>query len=169
MNAIVAANADWGIGCGGTQSIVIPEDRQHFKNTTNGGVIIAGRKTFDDFGRPLPNRKNIVLTRSKSFSAPGITAVHSLPELISAIDSEDPAKVFVIGGESIYRALLPMCEHAYVTKIEAAPPSDTFFPNLDEMPEWEIAEQGPPHECEMKEKTVYYSFMHYKNKRNSYV
>ena len=166
MNAIVAANADWGIGCGGTQSIVIPEDRQHFKNITNGGVVIAGRKTFEDFGRPLPNRRNIVLTRSESFSAQGIIAVRSLPQLMAAIDGDDPAGVFVIGGESIYRALLPMCEYAYVTKIDAAPPSDTFFPNLDEMPEWEIAEQGPLHAFEMKEKTVYYSFIIYKNMRN---
>ena len=138
MNAIVAVNSDWGIGYGGSQTVVIPEDRQYFKKTTTGGVVIVGRKTFKDFPGPLQNRKNIILTRDRAFTVKGAIVAYSVEDVLDLVSEEEASKVFVVGGGDIYRLLLPHCINAYVTKIEAAPPSDTFFPNLDAMPEWRL-------------------------------
>ena len=150
MNLIVAVNSDWGIGWNGTQTIVIPEDRRHFVDTTKGGVVIVGRKTFEDFRKPLPNRKNVILTSDRGFRAEGAVVAYSVAEVLSEVSGDDPDKVFVIGGESVYRLMLPMCRRAYVTKIQASPPSDTFFPNLDEMPDWSMVGEIYSGEHEMK-------------------
>lgn len=168
MNIIVAVNSDWGIGFNGTQSIVIPEDRRRFKELTEGGVVITGRKTFDDFFGLLPNRKNIILTRDKNYKVDGAVISFSIDDALAEV-SDDPAeKVFVLGGESIYKSLLPKCAFAYVTKIEAAPPSDTFFPNLDELPDWVVVDEGPKrgHKVYSKnhEDVISYSFVLYKNR-----
>ena len=137
MDLIVAVYADWGIGCDGTQPIAISADRKFFRETTRGAAVIAGRKTVADFPgqKPLPGRKNIVLTR-QDVDIPGFTLCHS-PEEAMAETKED-ARVFVIGGGSIYKQMLTFCENAYVTKLSACPKSDTYFPNLDEMPDWEM-------------------------------
>jgi len=143
MNAIVAVFSDWGIGCGGTQQIVLPEDRQFFKQMTEGGVVIAGRRTFEDFNKPLPNRRTIIITQNREYKVPGAAVVHTIDELRSELHGvQDSSKVFVIGGESIYRLLLPFCSYAYVTKLDTAPQSDTFFPNLDEHPDWSLDNCG---------------------------
>ena len=146
MNVIVAVNSDWGIGYNSTQTIVFPEDRQHFKKITDGGVVIAGRVTFEDFGRPLPNRKNIVLSRDRSYGADGVTVAHSIEEVLAMVSGCSADKVFVIGGGSVYDQFLPQCTHAYITKIHKAPPSDTFFPNLDELPDWSLITRGETQE-----------------------
>ena len=161
MNIIVAANSDWGIGLGGTQQIVLPEDRRHFREITGNGAVIAGRKTLEDFpgGKPLPNRKNIVFTRRGDFRVDGAIVVHSVAELFPEISNDDPDKVFVIGGGSIYNLLLPFCVFAYVTRIDAAPPADTFFPDLDAMPNWLLESKSEP----QKSGEVSYSFELYKN------
>jgi dihydrofolate reductase len=165
MNIIVAVNRDWGIGYRGTQSIVIPEDRRYFKRITDGGTIITGRKTFVDFGRPLPNRKNIVLTSSKDFKADGVVVVHSIDEAIEETACDDPGRVFVIGGESVYNLFLPLCTFAHITKIEVAPPSDTYFPNIDNLPDWEMVSKSPLHEYEAPDGffpgIVRFSFLQY--------
>ena len=136
MNIIVAVTQDWGIGKNGTQQIVIPGDRQFFKEITTGKTVIFGRKTFEDIGKPLPGRENIILTRDKNFIAEDVRVENSIEKLVKTITN--PAETFVIGGESVYNILLPYCTRAYVTKIDANPVSDKFFPNLDEMPEWSV-------------------------------
>lgn len=140
MNAIVAVYEDWGIGCCGTQSVALSADRKFFRETTRGATVIVGRKTLADFpgGRPLPGRKNIVLTRSP-MEIPGAIVCHSPEE--AAVACENDEKVFVIGGGSVYRQMLPFCDCAIVTKVGAAPESDTFFPNLDEDPAWHVSEE----------------------------
>lgn len=167
MNIIVAVNSDWGIGLNGTQSIVISEDRRRFKALTDGGTVITGRRTFDDFFGLLPNRKNIILTRDKQYKVDGAVVKHSIDDVLAEIDADSSEKVFILGGESVYKAFLPLCGFAYVTKIDAAPPSDTFFPNLDELREWAIIEQGQinEHRIYTKEQAdiVHYSFILYKN------
>jgi len=141
MNAIVAVNGDWGIGYGGRQSIVLSGDRSYFKETTKGGAVIVGRKTFESLRGPLLGRKNIVLTRNRDFAADGAAIAHTAGEAIAEAAGYDPDMVFVIGGGEIYRMFLSACSHAFVTKIEALPLSDTFFPNLDAEPDWEIAQE----------------------------
>lgn len=139
MDLIVAVYADWGIGRDGTQPIALSADRKFFRETTRGAAVIAGRKTVGDFPgqKPLPGRKNIVLTR-QNIEIPGFIVCHSPEEAVK--ETEGDARVFVIGGGSIYKQMLPLCESAYVTKLSACPVSDTYFPDLDALPDWEMKE-----------------------------
>ena len=138
MEAIVAVYDDWGIGCCGTQPVAVSADRKFFRATTAGAAVIVGRKTLADFpgGRPLPKRRNIVLTR-QDISIEGVEIAHS-PEEAAAMTAGE--KTFVIGGGSVYRQMLPMCERVYVTKVHDTPESDTYFQNLDDDPDWKMTE-----------------------------
>ncbi len=139
MELIVAVYDDWGIGRDGTQPVALSADRKFFRETTRGCLVIAGRKTVADFpgGKPLPNRVNVVLTRGNP-DLPGFSLCHS-PEEAAKL-AENAHRAMVIGGGSVYAQMLPLCETAYITKVHCAPESDTFFPNLDEHPEWELAQ-----------------------------
>ena len=139
MELIVAVNEDWGIGRDGTQQIALAADRKFFRETTRGAMVIAGRRTIGDFPgqKPLPGRINVALTRS-GVEIPGFIRCGSTEEAVALAKTADRA--FVIGGGSVYRQLMPWCDTAYITKIHACPESDTWFPNLDEDPDWYIAE-----------------------------
>lgn len=135
MDAIVAVYEDWGIGAGGTQPVALSADRKFFRSTTAGATVIVGSRTLADFpgGRPLPKRRNIVLTR-KGVDMEGVETAASPEEAARMTEGEE--KVFVIGGGQVYRQMLPMCRRAFVTKVHACPESDTFFPDLDADPAW---------------------------------
>ena len=139
MDAIVAVYDDWGIGCGGTQPIALSTDRKFFRETTRGAMVIVGRRTIDDFPgkKPLPGRVNVALTRS-DMEIPGFTVCHSPEEAAELAKTAE--KAMVIGGGTVYRQMLSFCDRAYVTKVHVNPESDTFFPNLDESPDWYLAE-----------------------------
>ena len=139
MELIVAVYDDWGIGKDGTQPIALSADRKFFRETTRGATVIVGRRTVEDFPgqKPLPGRENIMLTRSKE-AHPGFTMAAS-PEDAAAL-AANSERAMVIGGGSIYRQMIPMCDTAYVTKVHAAVESDTFFPNLDEDENWVLSE-----------------------------
>ena len=139
MELIVAVYDDWGIGCDGTQPVALTADRKFFRETTRGAMVIAGRRTIEDFPgkKPLPGRVNLVLTRS-NLEIPGFTVCHS-PEEAAQI-AEEAERAMVIGGGSVYRQMLPMCDKAYITKVHTTPASDTFFPNLDADINWELSE-----------------------------
>ena len=136
MELIVAVYDDWGIGCRGTQPVALSADRKFFRQTTKGAMVIVGRRTLEDFPgkQPLPGRINVALTRSTQ-EIPGFTLCRTPEE---AVEKAGKQRCFVIGGGSVYRQLLPLCDRAYVTKVHCTPASDTFFPNLDESPEWEL-------------------------------
>ena len=139
MELIVAVYDDWGIGCCGTQPVALSADRKFFREQTRGAMVIVGRKTLGDFpgGKPLPNRVNVVISRGES-TMEGTILCHS-PEEAVALTAQYP-RVMVIGGGSIYKQMLPLCDTAYVTKVHCTPESDTFFPNLDADPGWKLAE-----------------------------
>ena len=139
MELIVAVYDDWGIGRDGTQPVALSADRKFFRETTRGAMVIVGRRTIADFPgqKPLPGRVNVALSRNAQ-QIPGFAIARS-PEEAAAL-AESAERAFVIGGGSVYRQLLPLCHSAYVTKVHCAPESDTFFPNLDESPQWELAE-----------------------------
>ena len=141
MDAIVAVYSDWGIGDGGTQPVVLKADRVHFRQVTEGNAVIVGRKTLSDFpgGRPLKNRYNIVVTR-QDIQIEGAQVVHSTEEALAAA-AEHP-RCLVIGGASVYRQFYPHCDRVFLTKIDLAPHSDSFFPNLDADPAWVCTDQG---------------------------
>jgi dihydrofolate reductase len=162
MDLIVAVNSDWGIGRDGTQTVVIPEDRKHFRALTDGGTVVVGHRTLLDFpgGRPLAGRRNIVFSRSADLKVDGAEVVSSVEALLREIAGTSADKVFVIGGSSIFKMLLPYCTRAYVTKIKAAPESDAFFPNLDALDNWVLEDTGIPKSHE----DVEYAFQVYRNK-----
>ena len=137
MELIVAVYEDWGIGKDGTQPIALTADRKFFRETTRGAMVIVGRRTIGDFPgqKPLPGRVNVALTRS-SAEIPGFTVCHSPEEAMELAKTADRA--MVIGGGSIYKQMLPLCDTAYVTKVHCKPESDTFFPNLDTDPQWQL-------------------------------
>ncbi|MEG1633964.1 MAG: dihydrofolate reductase [Oscillospiraceae bacterium] len=143
MDAIVAVYSDWGIGAGGTQPVVLPEDRRRFVELTRGAAVIVGRKTLGDFpgGKPLPKRVNIVITRSE-LKPEGFLVAHSVQEALKEAEKHD--KVFVLGGESVFREFFPHTDRVFVTKINDAPHSDAFFPNLDEDANWHCTDSGEP-------------------------
>ena len=143
MNLIVAVDKNWAIGLGGDQLCYIPADLKRFKALTTGHPVLLGRKTLATFpgGRPLKNRANLILSRSTA-AVEGAEVFPDLPALFARLRSCDLSAVSVIGGASVYRALLPYCDTAYVTKTLIAPEADTFFPNLDEMENWSVREAG---------------------------
>lgn len=144
MELIVAVYDDWGIGKDGTQPVALSADRKFFRETTQGAMVIVGRRTVQDFPgqKPLPGRENVVLTRGSS-EIPGFTVCNS-PEA-AAEHARNADRSFVIGGGSIYRQMLGFCDCAYVTKVHCTPESDTWFPDLDSDSDWlppEILQSG---------------------------
>ena len=139
MDLIVAVYEDWGIGKNGTQPVALSADRKFYRETTRGATVIVGRRTVEDFPgqKPLPGRENILLTR-QNMSLDGFTICNSPEEAIEKTKNAD--KVFVIGGGRIYRQMLPMCQRAYVTKVHCRIESDTWFPDLDQDPQWQLQE-----------------------------
>lgn len=140
MNLIAAVDQNWGIGLKNQLLVRIPEDMKYFRQMTTGKVVVMGRKTLESFpgGQPLSNRTNIVLTTDQNYQKKDAIVVHSLEELFHKLQQYPSEDVFVIGGESIYRQLLDHCEIAYITKIDYEYQADAWFPNLDELPQWEI-------------------------------
>ena len=149
MKAILSADKNWGIGYQNRLLVSIPSDMKFFRQTTTGKVVVMGRKTLESFpnGMPLKNRTNIVLTGNKGYHVKDAVIVHSKEKLLEELKKYDTDDVYVIGGESIYRMLLPYCSTVYVTKIDQAFQADTFFPNLDEMDEWVMTEEGEEQTC----------------------
>ena len=161
MKLIVAADRNWAIGKNNKLMWSIPADMKFFRETTQGNVVIMGRKTLESFpqGQHLKNRVNIVITRNPSYKVKDAVVVHSVEEAIEESRKYD-GDVFVIGGESIYRAMLPYCDTALVTRIDYAYEADTWFPNLDEDEEWELTDEGEEQTCFDLE----YAFTRYERK-----
>ncbi len=148
MKLIAAADKNWAIGKDNSLLISIPADMKFFRETTSGHVIVMGRKTLESFpnGAPLKNRVNIVLTRDIEYKKDGAIIVHDIDELTQKIKEYDSEDIFVIGGGSIYEQLLPLCDTAYITKIDKAFDADTYFPDLDKSGEWKVEHEGERYE-----------------------
>lgn len=144
MQLIVAADSNWAIGNKGKLLVSIPQDMKFFRSETMGHVIVMGRRTFESFPgqRPLPGRTNVILTRDPSYEVKGAVVVHSEEELFDVLKEYESDDVYVIGGEQIYRLLLPLCDTAHVTKIDHVYEADTFFPDLDASGEWKITAES---------------------------
>lgn len=179
MKAIVAVDKNWAIGKDGDLLFKLPGDMKFFRETTKGKVIVLGRKTLESFpgGKPLPGRVNVVLTRNQDYAPDGICVCHSLEECKQA-ECEEPcivlcpspeeleerigadalADAYVCGGGEIYKKLIPLCDEALVTKIDADLEADTYFPNLDADPHFECIWESEPKEDD----GVTYRFTTYK-------
>ncbi len=164
MNAIVVADRSWAIGRDGGLLFSLPTDMKRFRSLTMGGAVILGRKTLESFpgGRPLPKRKNIVITRRKDLQVEGAVVVSSLAEALDAAGDTPPDQIWVIGGGSVYTALLERCKRVYLTKVDAqADDPDTFFPNLDKLPGWEVEHESEP----VEENGLTFRFVEYVNQK----
>ena len=144
MNAIVAVDNHWAIGNKGSLLVRIPMDQKRFREITMGHVVVLGRKTLATFpnGLPLQGRTNIVLFRNPAFKIKGAQVVHTQEELLAVLKNYASEEIFIIGGGDVYRMMLPYCSTVYVTKIDYRYAADTYFPNLDELPEWKLTEEG---------------------------
>ncbi len=163
MNLIVAVDKNWAIGHKNDLLVSIPADKKFFRFETMYKAIIMGRKTLESFpgGQPLKDRTNIVITRKQDYKCNGVTVVHSIEEALEAAKGFKTEDVYVIGGGEIYEQMLPYCDVAHVTKIDYAYEADTYFPNLDEHPDWELTGVS-------EEQTYYdliYEFCKYERKK----
>ena len=143
MQAIVCVSENWGIGRDGQLLFHLPADLKRFRALTLGKTVLLGSRTLATFpgGKPLPERRCIVLTRSED-PIPGAETVHTVGDAL-ALAGEDAV---VIGGASIYMMMLPHCDRVRVTKVHAAPEADSFFPNLDAHPDWRVESESEPME-----------------------
>ena len=154
MDLIAATDKNWAIGRGGKLLCHLPGDLRYFKEKTTGKTVVMGRKTLESFpgGRPLPNRVNIVLTRQENYDGKGAVVVHSEDELREEL-KKYKEEIFIIGGESIYRMMLPYCQDAYVTRLDYAYEADTWMPDLDQAENWELEQTG--------EEQTYFDLIYY--------
>ena len=145
MKLIVAVDKNWAIGKNNKLMWSIPADMKFFRETTQGNVVIMGRKTLESFpqGQPLKNRVNIVISRKPDYQVKGAVVVHSVEEAVE----ESKKYEGEVGGESIYRAMLPYCDTALVTKIDHAFDADTYFPSLDQDDEWQMTKISEEQTC----------------------
>ena len=162
MNLIVAVDENWAIGNKNELLIRIPADHKNFRQETTGKVVVLGRKTLETFpqGLPLKNRTNIIMSTNPSYQVKDAVVVHSVEELLEELKQYDTQDVYIVGGESIYRQMLPYCDVAHVTKIDHVYEADAFFPNLDEDPDWQIT-------ADSEEQTYFditYHFLKYERK-----
>jgi dihydrofolate reductase len=140
MNLIAAVDKNWAIGMDNKLLVSIPEDMKYFREHTIGKVIVMGRKTLESFpgGKPLKQRTNIVLTKNQNYQVKDAVVVHSMEELKTLLSDYPQEDIYVIGGESIYRQMLELCDTAHITKINYAYQADAHFPNLDEDKNWVV-------------------------------
>lgn len=162
MNIIVAVDKNWAIGYNNKLLVSIPSDMRYFREKTMGKVVIMGKNTLKSFpgGKPLKDRVNIVITRDEDYHLDDAIVVNSIDEALEVAKQYVSEDIFVIGGASIYSQMLEYCDEAYVTKIAYEYQADTYFPNLDQHSQWELA-------GESEEETYYdleYTFYKYVKK-----
>ena len=148
----VAIGENFAIGKNNQLLWHMPADLKFFKQTTSGHTVIMGRKTFDSVGKPLPNRRNIVITRDASLKIEGAEVVNSLDEALAITQTEEKP-VFIVGGAEIYRQALPKTDRLYLTTIHHNFDADTFFPDFDRS-EWTVI-NSEPHKADEKNKYDY--------------
>lgn len=158
MTAIVCVSQNWGIGKDNRLLFHISADLKRFRSLTTGKTVLLGSKTLATFpgGRPLPNRRNIILTH-RSLTIEGAEIAHSVEEALSLAGQD----AVVIGGSSVYAAFLPYCDRIFVTKVAVSPEADCFFPDLDYSSDWEIEQQSEP----MEENGIVFRYIDYIRKK----
>lgn len=155
MFAVAAVSENWGIGKDNGLLFHISADMKRFRQLTLGKTVLMGRKTLESLpgGKGLPGRRNIVLTGNTAFTARDAEIVHTPVQAVFAAGEE----AAVIGGESVYRLFLALCERVYITKVFAGADADAFFPDLDADPRWQL-------DCEseiFEENGLRYQFVEY--------
>ncbi len=163
MNLIAAVDRNWAIGYKGQLLVRIPADHRMFRQETLGKVVVYGRKTLETFpmAQPLDRRVNIVLSTKADYKVNNATVAHSIEELLEILKQYPSEDIYIIGGESIYRQMLPYCDTAHITKVDYAYEADAYFPDLDQDEDWEVT-------ADSDEQTYFdlaYTFVRYERKR----
>ena len=144
MNAIVSVTQDWGIGFDGQLLVRNRADMRRFVDLTMGGTVIMGRRTLESFpGGPLKGRRNIVVSARPDYEPEGVEVARSPEAALALAADEDPDRVWLIGGASVYEALLPRCERAYVTKNACEVTADAWFRDHDDDDPWSVESTEP--------------------------
>ena len=161
MKLIVAVDEHWGIGKANDLLLSIPDDMRYFREKTRGKVLVMGYNTLLSFpgGKPLPGRLNIVLNNEDGCCVSGAVVCKSIEQMISLIGDFSGDDVYVIGGASIYRQLLPYCDTAYITKMRFDGQADVYIPDLDKLDNWSVWYESEPLEYE----GTGFSFVEYRN------
>ena len=168
LSLISAVAKNGVIGGGNTLLWDLPADMKHFRTTTSGHTVIMGRKTYESIGRPLPNRKNIVITRDASYMKDGIDVVNSLEEAIRLItlehgkefeENQDEVEAFIIGGGEIYKQAIDKAQKLYITEVHQDFEGDTLFPEIDKAIWKEVSREDHTEDDTNK---IPYSFVEYK-------
>ena len=162
MNAIVAADRHWAIGREDRLLFHLPADMRRFRALTLNGTVIMGRRTLESFpgGRPLGERRNIVISNNSELAVEGAEIVSSPKDAVALAGGTEAEGLWVIGGGSVYATLLPQCRRVFLTRVDAqVDDADTFFPNLDKLPGWEMERSGE----EFCENGLTYRFIDYVN------
>lgn len=166
MKAIVACDRKWGIGKDNDLLVKLPGDMKYFREKTKGGIIIIGRKTLESFpgAKPLPYRTNIVLTRNRQYENADCIVCHDVDELqgmIGELLKDEPEReVYVCGGGEIYKMLIHLCDEVLVTKVDVELEAETFFPDVDADPMFEMTWES----AEQEEQGMKYRFTKYERK-----
>lgn len=153
ISLVVAAAKNNVIGKDNQLLWRLPEDMKFFKNVTWGMPVVMGRKTFESLGKPLPGRKNIVITRQNNWTAEGTIAVKSLDDALFLVKNMDVKEVMVIGGGEIYQMAFEKAKRIYITRVDAEPEGDTYFPAIDPKV-WKLVSQKD-HEADEKHQFSY--------------
>ena len=163
MNLIVAVDRNWAIGYQNKLLVKIPADQRFFRGETIHKAVIMGRKTLESFpgGMPLKDRLNVVITSNPDYQVADAAIVSSIEKALELVKDYKTEDIYIIGGESIYRQMLRLCDTAHVTKIDYAYDADTYFPNLDEMEDWHITGKSE----EQTFHDLVYTFCRYERKK----
>lgn len=160
MNAIVSVTSDWAIGKDGGLLVPNRADMRRFVQLTRGCTVVMGRKTLESFpGGPLKGRRNVVISRQEGYAPEGVEVFHTPEAALEAVAGDE--SVWLIGGASVYQALLGNCERAYVTVNECTCEADSWFPNLDEDRAWEVESRE---DAGVTEEGVPFSFVTYRRR-----
>ena len=161
MKCIVNVTENWGIGREDRLLVSLSADLRRFRQLTEGRTVILGRKTLATFpgGRPLPRRRNLVLSSDRTLEVPGAEVVHSLSELFAVCRDVPDDDLCVIGGARVYEQLRPYCRQALVTRTLLSPAADRFFPDLDRLPGWSAVRRGEV----LEENGVSFQYVEYVN------
>ncbi len=166
MNIIAAVDNNWAIGWKGQLLVRIPNDHKQFRQETMGKIVVYGRKTLETFpqGMPLEGRVNIILSKTPDYQVKGAQVVASVDALLEKLRAYPSKDVYVIGGASVYRQLLPYCDTAHITKIDHVYEADAYFPDLDRNTEWELT-------ADSDEQTYFdiaYTFLRYEKRTKKF-
>jgi len=162
ISIIVAVSDDWGIGKDNDLLWHLPEDMKRFKKLTTGNTIIMGKRTWESLPkRPLPNRKNVVITDNPGENFEGAVSVYSIDEAIATCRDDD--EIFIIGGGSIYRQFMPLADRLYITHVHKKTEADVFFPKIDKRI-WKVVEKE---EFKPEDEGIPYTYVIYDRKKST--